>query len=132
MIFMKAKIISSNGTYLEALIEIEGKEYCVMDELTLDVESMPKEREYFALQFSNMLCDDETWESMFQGNPGNHKCLVQIAGWKYRAYGQIISINPVKVDCGVLVEEDVIQTNDARVVGEFIAFTISRLGAYAI
>ena len=132
MIFMKAKLISSNGTYLEALIEIEGKEYCVMDELTLDVESMPKEGEYFALQFSNMLCDDETWESMFQGNPDNLKCLVQIAGWKYRAYGQIISIDPVTVDCGVLVDEDVIQTNDPRVVGEFIAFTISRLGAYAI
>tara|TARA_B100000768_G_scaffold167807_1_gene172183 strand:- start:908 stop:1057 length:150 start_codon:yes stop_codon:yes gene_type:complete len=49
MVFMKAKLISTNGTYLKALIEIEGREYCVMDELTLDVESMPKEGEYFEL-----------------------------------------------------------------------------------
>ena len=79
-----------------------------------------------------MLDEDETWESMFQGNPNRLKCLEQIKGWKYRAYGQITSIHPISVNCGVFVEEDVLQTKDPRVVGEFIAFTISRLGGYAI
>jgi hypothetical protein len=129
---MKAKLLSTEGTYLEALIEIDGCEYCVMDELTLDVESMPKEGQAFEFEFSNLLDEDESWESIFQGNPERKKCLEQIKGWKYRAFGEIISINPVKVDCGVLVEEDVIHSHDSKVVGEFVTFTISRLGGYAI
>ena len=129
---MKAKLLSTEGTYFEAVIEIESREYCVMDELTLDVESMPKVGKVFKFEFSNMLDEDEPWESIFQGNPEKKKCLEQIQGWRYRAYGEIISINPTKVDCGVLVEEDVINTHDQRVVGEYIAFTITRLGGYAI
>ncbi|WGL16670.1 hypothetical protein PVT68_18200 [Microbulbifer bruguierae] len=129
---MKAKLLSTKGMYLEALIEIDGSEYCVMDELTLDVERMPKEGEIFEFEFSNMLDEEESWESIFQGNPEKRRCLEQIQGWKYRAYGEVVSINPVKVDCGVFVEKDVIHTHDPKVVGEFVAFTISRLGGYAI
>lgn len=132
MAIMKAKLLSTNGTYLEGLLEIEGHEYCVMDELTLDIENMPNAGEPFEFEFSNMLDEVESWESIFQGNPEKKKCLEQIDGWKYKAYGQITSINPVKVDCGVLVEEDVIHTHDPAVIGEYIAFTISRLGGYAI
>ena len=129
---MKAKLLSTEGTYLEAIIEINGREYRVMDELTLDVESMPKVGEAFEFEFSNMLDEDETWESIFQGNPEKKKCLEHIQGWRYRAYGEIISIDPIKVDCGVLIEEDVVNTHDPKVVGEYVAFTISRLVGYAI
>lgn len=129
---INAKLLSTEGTYLEALIEIEGYEYCVMDELTLDVESMPNVGEAFEFEFSNILDEEETWESILQGNPEKKKCLEQIHGWKYRAYGQVTSINPVTVDCGVLVQENVIHTHDPKVIGEYIAFTISRLGGYAI
>ncbi|GAB2881023.1 hypothetical protein ACCI51_18640 [Microbulbifer echini] len=129
---MKAKLLSTEGKYLEALIEIGGAEYCVMDELTPDVESIPKDEGVFEFEFANMLDEEESWESIFQGNPEKKKCLEQVHGWKYRAFGQIVSINPVKVDCGVLVEEDVLHTHDPKVVGEFVAFTISRLGGYAI
>lgn len=129
---MIAKLISTKGTYLEASIEIDGCEYCVMDELTLDVETMPKVGETFEFEFSNMLDEEESWDSIFQGNPEKKKCLEQIQGWKYRAFGEVISINPVKIDCGVLIEEDVLHTHDPKVVGEYVAFTISRLGGYAI
>lgn len=57
---MIAKLLSTEGTYLEASIEIEVCEYCVMDELTLDVESMPKVGETFEFEFSNMLDDEES------------------------------------------------------------------------
>ncbi|MCG7564617.1 hypothetical protein [Pseudoalteromonas sp. McH1-42] len=129
---MEAIFISTNGTYLEATLEIEGKQYCVMDELTLDIENLPKIGESFAFEFSNSLDEDESWESIFQSNPEKKKCIEQVSGWRYRAFGQIISINPVIVDCGILKEEDIIHTNDPSVVGEFISFTISRLGVYAI
>jgi hypothetical protein len=87
MVNMKAKLISTEGQYLEAVIEIEGCEYCVMDELTLDVESMPKVEEAFEFEFSSMHDEDESWESIFQGNPEKKKCLEQIKGWKYRTFG---------------------------------------------
>ena len=132
MATMKAKFISTEGTYLEAIIEIDGNRYCVMDELTLDADSMPKIGEQFNFEFSNMLDEDESWDSIFRSNPDKKKCIKQIDGWKYKAYGEIISINPVAVDCGVHVEEDVIHTNDSKVIGVYVAFTISRLGGYAI
>ncbi|ODA33328.1 hypothetical protein [Veronia pacifica] len=129
---MIAKLVSTEGTYLEASIEIDGCKYCVMDELTLDVESSPKVGEAFEFEFLNMIDEGESWESIFQGNPEKKKCLEQIRGWKYRAFGEVISINPVKIDCGVLIEEEVIHTHDSKVIGEYVAFTITRLGGYAI
>lgn len=129
---MKAKFVRTEGTYLEATLEIKGVQYFVMDELTVNVESMPKIGDIFDFEFSNLLDEDETWESLFESNPDKKKCIEQISGWKYRAFGEIISINPVKVDCGVLIEEDVIHTHDPKVIGEYISFTISRLGGNAL
>ena len=129
---MKAVLVSTEGPYLEAVLEIDGQHYCVMDELTLDVDGIPKVGECFEIEFSNLLDEDESWDSIFRSNPERKKSIEQIDGWKYRAFGQIISIDPVKVDCGVLIEEDVISTHDPKVIGEYVGFTISRLGAYAI
>lgn len=129
---MKAKLVSTEGAYLEAILEIEGRQYCIMDEITLDAATMPKEGNSFEFEFANLLDEGESWEFIFQSNPDKKKCIEQIEGWKYRAFGKIISIDPVKVDCGVLLEEGVIHTHDPKVVGEYVAFTISRLGGYAI
>jgi len=129
---MKAELISTNGCHLEAILKIYDQEYCVMDELTLDVDSMPKDGEIFYFEFSNMLNEDESWESIFQSNPNKLQCIRQIKGWKYQALGKVISINPVKVDCGIFVEEDVFHSDDSKVIGEYVGFTINRLGGYAI
>lgn len=127
-----AKVIATEGPYLQAIVEIEGTVYCVMDELTLDVQSAPEKDAQFEIEFSNLIDESESWESIFNGNPERKKCIEQIEGWKYRAFGEILSINPVKVDCGVLIEENVIYSNDPKVIGEYIGFTISRLGVYPI
>lgn len=79
----------------------------------------------------SVLDEDESWESMFQSNPQKKMCLEQVKGWEYKAYGKIISVNPVQVDCGLLIEEDVLHTNDPTVIGEYIGFTISRLCAHS-
>lgn len=129
---MKAILLSSGGTYLEVSIQIDGCEYFIMFEMAPDVEIIPKFGESFEFEFSNMLNEVESWESMFQGNPERKKCLEQIQGWKYRAYGEVIAIKPVMVDCGVLLEEGVFHTNDPKVIGEYVSFTISRLGGYAV
>ena len=76
-----------------------------------------------------MLDEDEAWNDIFSGNPDGVKRLEQVSGWKYRAYGEVVSVSPVRVDCGIYVEEDVVRSSDARTVGEFVAFTITRLTA---
>ena len=129
---MKAKLISTEGPYLEAVLEIEGTKIHVMDEFSLDIESSPKIGDEFDFEFSNMADEDESWESIFSGNPERKIGVEQISGWKYRCFGKIISVDPVVVDCGLFKEEEVVSTHDEKVVGEYIAFTISRLGGYAI
>jgi hypothetical protein len=126
---MRAKFLSTEGEYLEATVLINGVEYCIMDEVSLCQSSSPKVGDEFELEFQTEL-GDESWEEIFSGNPDKLKGLECVGGWKYNAYGQIVSTNPVCVDCGVLIEEDVIHTNDPKVIGEYISFTIERLGAY--
>jgi hypothetical protein len=76
------------------------------------------------------LLEPETWESIFASNPGNKIGLEPISGWSYRAFGRVISIAPVIVDCGLLRVEGVVHTHDPSVIGAYVAFTISRLGGY--
>jgi hypothetical protein len=54
-----------------------------------------------------------------------------LESWRYRAFGKVVSIKPVLVDCGLLSVEGVVHTHDPRVIGEYVAFTISRLGGSA-
>lgn len=127
---MKAKLIDTEGPYLGAKVEIDGDIYRLMDEITIS-EYSPKIGDNFEIEFINLIDEDESWEEMFSSNPEKKKGLEHISGWKYRAFGEIISINPVKVNCGILVEESVVSSNDPRIIGEYIGFTISRLGGYA-
>ena len=62
---MKAKLVNTQGPYLEASIEIDGKTYCLMDEITIDADSGPKEGEIFEIEFCNLLDEDESWEQIF-------------------------------------------------------------------
>ncbi len=55
--------------------------------------------------------------------------LERIEGWSYRAFGKVIGIKPIRVDCGLYVQENVVYTNDERVVGEFVSFVVTRLDA---
>ena len=66
---------------------------------------------------------------MFSGNPEAKKELEHQSGWCYRAYGIITSIKPVMVDVGLLEIESPMNSNDEKLVGESVAFTIERLDA---
>ena len=127
----KAIFVSTDGSYLEAIIEIDGQRFCVFDEFSVDDRSIPMPGTEFEYEFSSYVDDDETWEDIFSSNPDHRIGIEQIKGWKYRAFGKIIDIGPVRIDCGLFVEEGVIDTHDPRVIGEHVAFTITRLGGYA-
>jgi hypothetical protein len=126
---MKATFISTEGEYLEACIKVDGQELHVMD--TFRGETIPTGTEIDIEVTVGLTDDEESWESMFSGNPKKVKMLERLSGWRYRVYGIITSINPVKVDCGLLLLDGPIVTHDERVIGEPIAFTITRMDAYS-
>jgi hypothetical protein len=101
-----------------------------MDEFSSDDCSDPCIGDEFDIELSASLLDeDESWETIFSGNPERRKALEHINGWSYRAFGEIVSIDPVVVDCGMIQIPEVIDSKDPGVIGEFVAFTITRLDA---
>ena len=101
-----------------------------MDEFSLVDSSTPGIGDDFDVELSaSLLDDDEPWEVIFSGNPDRRKVLEHIEGWRYRAFGEVVSIDPVVVDCGMIQIPDVFHSSDPRVVGEFVAFMITRLDA---
>ena len=72
---------------------------------------------------------DESWEQIFGGNPQGQVSLVSLGGTSYRV-GRIASINPLVAHCGLVSLRVPLASNDTRVVGEFVAFSISALAAY--
>ena len=125
---MRAKFLSTEGEYLEATVEINGKLLHVMDEFTHD-ELSPGDMVNIEV-YPGLYDENEEWESMFSGNPEAKKDLVHRSGWCYRAYGIISSINPVMVNVGLLEIEAPIRSNDDGLVAESIAFTIMRFDAW--
>ena len=127
---IRAQLLTTQGPYLEAIVRINGHDLCLMDEFTVSAESAPDIGSEFDLELTALLDDDETWEEMFSGNPEQRIGLVPLGGWRYRAFGQITQINPIMVNCGLMQLESPVQSNDSRLTGEYIAFTVARLGGY--
>ena len=127
---MKAIFIKSEGDYLQATIEIDGVELYTMDEFGGKNCTTGDKVE---IDISAGLVDeDEEWESMFSGNPEHKKTIEHLEGWSYRVFGEVTEITPeVMVDAGGIKFEAPIVTHDPKVVGEYVAFTINRLDAYA-
>lgn len=123
----RAKLISTRGRYLDAVIDVDQQIYHVFDEFSSD-EFNYNEQYCFDFDWSIECSDDESWNEIFTNNSEQKYGLVHLTGWAYYAFGQIICVNPVVVDCQVLLVEDVVVSNDERLVGEWVGFTISRLG----
>ena len=121
-----ATFISSEGEFLEATIEVAGQRLRVMDEFdgatlapgqTLELELQP----FISVQGE--------WEEIFSSNPDREKRLVSLQGWSYLALGQVVGVNPVVCDCGLITVVEPFFTTDQRCVGEYVGFKIGRLDA---
>lgn len=123
---MKATFIRTEGEYLEAVIKASGSEFVVVDEF--GGEDMTPGEE-FEVELSPLVVDPGEWDEIFAGNPGGEKGLRRVAGWRYLALGEVVSVDPVVVDCGVLSIAEPFFSHDERCVGEFVGFPIARLDA---
>jgi hypothetical protein len=125
---MEATFVKSEGEYLEAVIVVNNQELHVMDEFGGE---RLKPGASIEVRISAGLLDyEESWESIFSGNPEKEKSLTQISGWRYRAKGQVTKIGEeTLVNVGLQAFEAPFSTHDKAVLGEYVSFTISRLDA---
>jgi hypothetical protein len=118
---------NTEGDYLLAEIELDGKLISVMDEFGGD---RLKSGDKLEVELMNSCGDALDWDAVFNANPNKKKGLDHISSWEYFAFGEIISINPMMCDCSIAVLEGPFDTNDERCIGEFIGFRLSRLTAF--
>jgi hypothetical protein len=126
---MEAKLIMTDGPGREAVLEIGGSEYRVMDDFSWIADRGPQTGETFDVKLETSLDETWTWERIFAANPDKRTKLEPLGGWSYLALGRIASVNPVIVDCGLLTEDRALFTHDSGVIGEFVGFRIAILYA---
>ena len=125
---MRATLLRTQGDYLEAVIEIDGEQLVVMDNFE---GSRCSEGTSIDIDLQPVIIDPGDWDTVFGANPGRSKGLLHLTGWSYIALGQILSVDPVTCDCGLLSIVDAIRTHDARCVGAYVGIKIDRLDAIA-
>src|ERR1041384_5667478 len=91
------QLLSTEGYGLRARFKLDGKEYGAMDDFTA---FPPSSLDWSAPEFGILRTTEQSWDSMFQGNPERRKELIPKGHWSYDGYGQIISVRPVVVDFG--------------------------------
>lgn len=121
-----AIFIASDGAYLEAVIEVDGQRLHVMDEFG-GAQMAAGTR--FQAELWPVASESDDWDAIFRANPGREKRLLRLDGWRYLALGQVISVDPVVCDCGLLQVEDAFHTRDERCVGAHVGVTLARLDA---
>lgn len=121
-----ATFLASDGDYLEAVIEVDGQRLHVMDEFGGGQLAAGTQ---VRLELSAMPSEMDDWDAIFRANPGREQRLLRLDGWRYLALGQVISVDPVVCDCGLLRVADAFHTRDARCVGAYVGVTLARLDA---
>jgi hypothetical protein len=126
---VKATFIETRGDFLQAIIEVAGQQLVVMD----DFEGSKVARgATIEVELRALVIDPGEWNAVFAANPDGIKGLRHLNGWSYLALGQIMSVNPVVCDCGLLTIEDAIRTRDVRCIGAHVGIHVDRLDAESL
>lgn len=123
---VEAAFVSTEGEHLEAVVEVSGERLHVMD-LFGGSSISPGQR--IEIELEAQVWDPGEWDEVFYSNPEKKKALVRLGGWRYLAFGQIVSVNPVVCDCGLIQADGPIRTHDPRCIGEYVGFKIQRIDA---
>ena len=123
---VEAIFVSTEGEYLEAVVEVSGERLHVMDEFCGSSMS-PGQR--IEIELEAFSVDSGEWDDIFRANPAKKKALVRLEGWRYLALGQIVAVNPVVCDCGLIQVAGPIFTHDPRCIGEYVGFKLHRMDA---
>jgi hypothetical protein len=123
---LTAKLISSKGHALEAVIEIDGRRLHVID--LFGGSDLPTGT-YVDVKLNPFIVEPGEWDEIFRLNPQRQLGFDRVSGSSYIALGQIVSVSPVVCDCGLLRIVDPFYTRDERCIGEYVGFRVDRLDA---
>jgi hypothetical protein len=80
----EAIFVSTEGEYLEAVLEVSGERLHVMDECGGSSMS-PGQR--IEIELEARIWDPGEWDEVFRSNPEKKKDLMRLAGWRCQAFG---------------------------------------------
>jgi hypothetical protein len=93
---LKAKIIKlADEEGLPAILEIEGNKYEVMDCTSYGMMTTEVGKTEEIELVVGLSDETETMADIVRGNPHRESKLEPLGGWAYKAYGRIISVDPV-------------------------------------
>jgi len=119
-------LIKTEGYGLEAEVEVDGHRLRVMDGIST-VERAAAPGPVINPKFDVVMVEPGSWERASSANPDREKKLEHQWGWRYLGYGQILAIDPVRTDLGVLVLELDFCADDPRLIGDYVALAIDRI-----
>lgn len=126
---IEVKIVKMEWLSKEAVVtfEINNKEYRAFGfPVSFEVGTS------YRVEFDFLEGIDIQWEIMFSENKDKVKDLIvkPNSTWSYSAYGEILSINPVIVDCGIAEFDLGHFSRDEQLMDEYMFFDIARLDIY--
>ena len=71
-------------------------------------------------------------DAIFNNNQSQLKDFVHKGqeNWGYEIYGQVKSINPIRIDCGYFDFEIIMKMDDESIIGSYINYPINRLDIF--
>ncbi len=127
---MKSRIIEiAKDEGMPTIIEIDGIVFEAMD--CIGYSTSVSNGEEIEVELTIGVEDEtESNNDILTNNPKQLKKLQSRGGWSYRAYGEIIAVDPMEIDCGVKLTCEVLDSNCATCIGRYVAFNIERLDVW--
>ena len=123
---MLVNIIQTEGHDLEAVIDVQGCRLRVCDGVS-SPEGPLAPGSLVDVDFGWLGLEDASWEEVFRRNRERRIGLEPLGGWSYSAYGRVVSVDPVRVDLGIIEIAGPVHSHDARLIGEYVAWQVDRL-----
>jgi hypothetical protein len=123
---MDVILIATEGRAGEAEIAVEGQRLFVEDGLSTAARAAEPGPVADA-RFEVILVEPGSWQQAVSGNPDREKKLEHQWGWRYLGYGEIVAIDPVRIDLGMLLLELDLPVDTPDRVGEYAVIAIDRI-----
>jgi len=119
-------LIRTEGRAGEAEIEVDGHALTVVDGISA-VAAPAAPGPVADPIFEAVVVEPDSWERAIAANPDRHKRLEPRWGWRYRGYGEIVSLDPLRADLGPLVLELGLRADTPERLGAWVALEIDRI-----
>ena len=126
---MEVVLIETEGRARSAEIEVDGPRLVVEDGVSSS-ERAAEPGPVGNARFQVILVEPDSWERAVSKNPAREQKLEHLQGWRYRGYGEIVAIDPVRIDLGVLTLQLGLSADTPDRVGQYAAIEIDRIRVF--